>query len=241
MNMLKLNLIACTLFAAVAVVAVPEGPRSGTPAQKGTSASAAKPAPKVSQTSAKPAQKAPQASAKPTTAKKGNGLHRSTRKTDAGQAHGRRHDFDDERLPPEERHLMRMLEHGRDFEELVRVFPRASRSHNPDIRSALVDALEEHEGRALPMLAAMIADPDEEVSESAFSAWMTIVNDMRYMRRPRALIEAAAAIQSRIEPPPTAVPAVVQPVTVTQPVVTQPVVATPAVTTTPVVTQPVQQ
>ena len=48
---------------------------------------------------------------------------------------------------------------------------------------------------AAEMVAAYIADPDEDVSESAFTAWTSLVNEMKPSRRAKAIVAAAAVLQ----------------------------------------------
>ena len=122
----------------------------------------------------------------------------------------------------EEKRLLSAIEDAKGFGELMRIYPHARMAHHPDVRAALVDALEEHGERAVNLLAALIADPDEDVADAAYSAWSNIVDDIPWRRRPAVLIEAAAAVQ---QPAHAAPPVPVQPVVV--PVAPAPVAVAP--------------
>lgn len=87
--------------------------------------------------------------------------------------------------------------------------------------------LEERGKSAAVQIAAFIVDPDEEVSDEAYRAWSSLVEDMDADRRARAIVQAAQAIQAGGHggpsmPPPMVVPVqqpIPQPVVVPQQVV----------------------
>lgn len=156
------------------------------------------------------------------------GAHRAPGK--GGHRHagpGAQHARD--RMSHEERRLVDRLEEADGFHEVERLYPHARASRNPYVRAALVDALEDRGERAVNLLAALIADPDEDVADAAFSAWSNIVEDIPWRRRAAVMIEAAAAIQQpAVAVPPPPVPVPVQPVAVPAvPVTTAPVVVAP--------------
>ena len=107
-------------------------------------------------------------------------------------------------------------------------------SRSAEVRMAMVDALESEDshGRSASDLAYFIADPDEDVSSAAFSAWSSVLEDAHGGRRARAILETADILRGFSGglwqtpgaplPAPAAVP--VMPPVVTQPAVTQPVV-----------------
>ena len=114
-----------------------------------------------------------------------------------------------DRMSPEDRRLIEALDDAERLGELTRLYPRALAARNPEVRAALVDALSNQGERAAGMLARLIADPDEDVADSAFQAWSSLVDEMRHLRRPAALVEAAAALQ---QPPVAPMPPPVAPV-----------------------------
>ena len=91
--------------------------------------------------------------------------------------------------------LLETIEESESLRELIRLSRRASMSRHPEIRMAMVDALEARGTDAAEMVAAYIADPDEDVSESAFTAWTSLVNEMKPSRRAKAIVAAAAVLQ----------------------------------------------
>ena len=139
-----------------------------------------------------------------------------------------------ERMSHEDRRLGDRIEEADGFRDIERLYPHARASSNPNVRAALVDALEEHGERAVNLLAALIADPDEDVADAAFSSWSNIVEDIPWRRRAAVVIEAATAIQQPARALPVPPPVPVQPAIVPA---GQPVPAVP-VTTAPVVVAP---
>ena len=138
------------------------------------------------------------------------------------------------RLAPGERRLLDAIEEADSMRELVRLLPAARQSPNPEIRLAMVSALEDQERRAVNELAYFIGDANREVSEAAFSAWSDVVEDFEHpSQRVTAICQAAQILQAAAPAVPVAVP-VAQPVPVVQQPVA-PVVQQPA----PVVQQPV--
>lgn len=153
----------------------------------------------------------------------------------------RRHDRHD-RLGGHDERLVDAIDDANSLHELRRYLQAAAMSRSKDVRMAMVDALESEDmhGRSASDLAYFIADPDEEVSAAAFSAWSSVLEDAHGGRRARAILETADILRGFSGglwqtpgaplPAPAAVPVMQQPV-VTQPVVTQPVtqpVAVPA-------------
>ena len=153
-----------------------------------------------------------------------------------------------DRLGGHDRRLIDAIEDADSLHELRRYLQAAAMSRSAEVRMAMVEALENEDshGRSASDLAYFIADPDEEVSSAAFSAWSSVLEDVHGGRRARAILETADILRGFSGglwqtpgaplPAPAAVPMMQQPV-LTQPVVTQPVV-TPPVVTQPVVTQP---
>ena len=99
---------------------------------------------------------------------------------------------------PAERRLIEAVEDAETSRELSRLMPQVLASQNPDVRQAMVDALEDQGARSVNDLAYFMADPDLEVADSAFSAWTSVLEDTSPARR-IAAIRAAARI---LTPPP---------------------------------------
>lgn len=106
----------------------------------------------------------------------------------------------EERLPPEDRRMLSAIEDADGLHELMRLYPHASRARSREVRLALVDALEEQGEQAVNLLAGLLADPDEDVAESAFTSWTSILDDMRPRRRVSAVVSAAQAISQQSAP-----------------------------------------
>lgn len=107
----------------------------------------------------------------------------------------------EERLPPEDRRMLSAIEDADGLHELMRLYPHASRARSREVRLALVDALEEQGEQAVNLLAGLLADPDEDVAESAFTSWTSVLDDMRPRRRAAAVVSAAQAISQQSAPP----------------------------------------
>ena len=145
-----------------------------------------------------------------------------------------RHD----RLGSHDRRLIDAIEEADSLRELRRYLQAAAMSRSAEVRMAMVDALENEDshGRSASDLAYFIADPDEDVSAAAFSAWSSVLEDVHGGRRARAILETADILRGFSGglwqtpgaplPAPAAVPVMQQPV-ITQPVA-QPVVTQPA-------------
>ena len=107
-----------------------------------------------------------------------------------------RHNGEDGQLSKQDRRLIEDIESAESPQELRRYLQAAISSRSEDVRMAMVDALENEEGkRSLADLAYFIADPSEDVAEAAFSAWSTALSDVRGDRRVRAILEAAQILQ----------------------------------------------
>lgn len=113
-----------------------------------------------------------------------------------------RHNGKDGQLSKQDRRLIEDIESAESPQELRRYLQAAISSRSEDVRMAMVDALENEEGkRSLADLAYFIADPSEDVAEAAFSAWSTALSDVRGDRRVRAILEAAQILQGHSNGP----------------------------------------
>ena len=107
-----------------------------------------------------------------------------------------RHNGEDGQLSKQDRRLIEDIESAESPQELRRYLQAAISSRSEDVRMAMVNALENEEGkRSLADLAYFIADPSEDVAEAAFSAWSMALSDVRGDRRVRAILEAAQILQ----------------------------------------------
>lgn len=175
---------------------------------------------------------APASGVRPAPAKGGRPAAAATGRRAAHGGERRRAVAERDRMSHEDRRLIERLEEAEHFGEVMRLYPQARASRNPYVRAALVDALDEHGERAVNLLAALIADPDEDVADAAFTAWSGIVDDLPWRRRAAVVVEAAAAIrQPAVAVPPPVPVAPAQPVAVPAgqpvPVAPAPVVVAP--------------
>ena len=113
-----------------------------------------------------------------------------------------RHNGKDGQLSKQDRRLIEDIESAESPQELRRYLQAAISSRSEDVRMAMVNALENEEGkRSLADLAYFIADPSEDVAEAAFSAWSMALSDVRGDRRVRAILEAAQILQGHSNGP----------------------------------------
>ena len=99
------------------------------------------------------------------------------------------------RLSEADQKLLDTIEESESLRELIRLSRRAAASRHTEIRMAMVDALEGRGVDAAEELAVYIADPDEDVADAAFTAWSSLVSDMKPTRRVRAILAAATSLQ----------------------------------------------
>lgn len=122
-----------------------------------------------------------------------------------------------DRLSKQDQRLIDAIEDADSLHELRRYLQEAASSRSEEVRLAMVNALElnamdEKGGRMVSDLAYFIADPSEEVSDAAFSAWSVALDDLKGERRARAIVEAAEILRGssggfRQAPGPHAYPA----------------------------------
>ena len=105
---------------------------------------------------------------------------------------------------PADRRLIEAVEDAETSMELSRLMPQVLASHNPEVRQAMVDALEDQGRRSVNEIARFMADPDPEVADSAFSAWTSILEELAPSRRVSAIRSAARILTP--PPPPAAQP-----------------------------------
>ncbi len=104
---------------------------------------------------------------------------------------------DDDNLSPAERRLMTAIEQGRDdddLEQILKVLPEASVSTNVEIRAELVDALGWFGVQSMNHLLPFMADPDEDVRQSAIDNWTSAVGDVEDEKDRAQMIEAVMQV-----------------------------------------------
>lgn len=82
---------------------------------------------------------------------------------------------------PEEKALVKRIESALDDENLSEALacaPEALKCRVPEIRQAMVDALGWFGKKALPELTPFLADPDDDICESAMNEWTSAVADI---------------------------------------------------------------
>ncbi len=100
-----------------------------------------------------------------------------------------------DRMSKHDRHLIERIEEADSMRELRRYMQEAVASREEDVRMAMVEALDGADHTSPSDFAYFIADPSEDVSDAAFSAWASALEDARPHRRARAIIEAAEILK----------------------------------------------
>lgn len=114
-------------------------------------------------------------------------------------AAGRRNDkpeieLDDDDLSPAERTLKDAIEKALDDEDLAaarKLAAQAMIANNQEIRQAMVDTLGWFGVKALPELTPFLADPDEDVRESAMNEWSMAISEIEDDAEKLGLVELA--------------------------------------------------
>ena len=99
------------------------------------------------------------------------------------------------RMDRQDRVLLDAIENADSIVALSRLITSAMGSRNSEVRQAMVDALADKGRKGVNELAYFIVDPDDEVAESAFSAWASILEAHGTSGRAAAIISAARIIQ----------------------------------------------
>ena len=84
-------------------------------------------------------------------------------------------------MSPEDRRLMDAIDKGRDdddLEQLVKVIPEVSASTNAEVRAELVDAIGWFDVKGMNHLLPFMADPDDDVRESAIDNWTSALGEV---------------------------------------------------------------
>ena len=84
-------------------------------------------------------------------------------------------------MSPEDRRLMDAIEQGRDdddLDRLVKIIPEVSASTNAEVRAELVDAIGWFDVKGMNHLLPFMADPDDDVRESAIDNWTSALGEV---------------------------------------------------------------
>ena len=174
--------VACCLSGFVASAKENPPPPSGKPSPAG------KPAPK-----GQPKAPGQNKKSKPQV----SGQRRPAGDQDRGRSRGGRNRG---RLSGQDERLIDAIDDADSLEQLMPLAQRARMAHSTDVRMSAVDALEARGRDCVNALAEFMDDPDPEVADSAFSAWSSILSDMKSHRRLMAVRDAAMILQSRVPP-----------------------------------------
>jgi len=98
-------------------------------------------------------------------------------------------------LSASDQKLLQAIEEADSLSELTQLSRQVQASKSAEVRQAMVDALDNQGKDAVNLLAAYIGDSDEDVANSAFSAWSSKLEDMKSARRVQSIITAAQALQ----------------------------------------------
>lgn len=94
--------------------------------------------------------------------------------------------------------LVDQIGEAESLDALSRLSRRAASSRSADVRMAMVDALESQGERAVNEIAAYIVDSDEDVADSALTAWTDLLQDMSRAKRVQAIRAAAQVMEMAV-------------------------------------------
>ena len=100
-----------------------------------------------------------------------------------------------QKLSASDQKLLQAIEEADSLSELMPLSRQVQASSSAEVRQAMVDALDGQGKDAVNLLAAYLGDSDEDVANSAFSAWSSKLEDMKSARRVQSIITAAQALQ----------------------------------------------
>ncbi len=98
-------------------------------------------------------------------------------------------------MSSQDQRLLNAIEEADDLADLRRLSPRVLQSRNPDVRIAMIEALEDQGPDVASELAIYLADPDENVADAAFSAWTSVLEDVPARRRLGRIIRSVQCLQ----------------------------------------------
>jgi len=91
--------------------------------------------------------------------------------------------------------LLQAIEEADSLSELTQLSRQVQASSSVEVRQAMVDALDGQGKDAINLLAVYLGDSDEDVANSAFTAWSSKLEDMKSARRVQSIMAAAQALQ----------------------------------------------
>ena len=100
-------------------------------------------------------------------------------------------------LTPEEKRQMTAIEEAMDEENLEKlraILPAAAASKNTEIRSELVDGLGWFGKKAMNELLQFMADPDEDIRESAVDNWTSALSEIEDDKTRADIVESAMMV-----------------------------------------------
>ena len=119
-------------------------------------------------------------------ARSGSG-RRTSGKMRRGKTSGRESSAADQKL-------LQAIEEADSLSELTPLSRQVQASSSAEVRQAMVDALDGQGKDAVNLLAAYLGDSDEEVANSAFTAWASKLEDMKSARRVQSIMAAAQVL-----------------------------------------------
>jgi len=102
---------------------------------------------------------------------------------------------DESRMSRQDQSIIESIEDAETVTALSRLLPNVCASRSVEVRQAMVDALSDHGRKAVNELAYFIADSDDDVAESAFTAWTFALGECNAASRAAAICAAASILQ----------------------------------------------
>lgn len=112
-------------------------------------------------------------------------------------------DDEDDTRTPEEKKLQEAIEDALDKEDLATIRSLAAQAlpvSNAEVRQAMVDALGWFGVKALPELTPFLADPDEDVRDSAMNEWAMAVSEIEDDAEKLGIVELAMNVLNDEDP-----------------------------------------
>ena len=101
----------------------------------------------------------------------------------------------EQELSAADQKLLQSIEEADSLSELTQLSRQVQASRSTEVRQAMVNALDNQGKDAVNLLAAYLGDSDEDVANSAFSAWASKIEDMKSARRVQSIMAAAQMLQ----------------------------------------------
>ena len=97
----------------------------------------------------------------------------------------------DAKLGKDDRRLIEAIEEAESMSSLRRYIQQAMNSRSEEVRMAMVEALENANKHSASDFACFLSDPSREVSEAAFAAWTSALEEDHGEDRIRAILDTA--------------------------------------------------